>query len=582
MPIKGNIIGITGSLIKADGMGEARMNDIVNVGRFGLCGEIIRLDSDIAFIQVYENTSGLRLGEEVESTGVPLSVELGPGLLGNIYDGVQRPLDIIADKYGDYIPRGIRISPIDKNKNWYFKPQVKVGDKLNSGDIIGEIKETKTIIHRIMIPPNINGKVKNVLKEGEYTIESNFVILIRDGKEIEIKGFQKWPSRTPRPYIKKEICNTPLITGQRVIDSFFPVAKGGTACIPGGFGTGKTLTLQTIAKSADADIIVYIGCGERGNEIVDLLDTFPELKDPNTGHPLMERTILIANTSNMPVSARESSICTGITIAEYFRDQGYNVTLIADSTSRWAEALREISGYLEEIPAEEGYPPYLASRLAVFYERAGKVHTLGDRIGTLTTLGAVSPPGNDFSEPVTQYTIKLVRTLWQLDKSLADARHYPAINFLNSFSKDYKNLEDWYLSNMGLKHSEYREKALDLLTEDKNLQQIIKIIGREGLPESQRLTVFIADILKEQFLRQNALDKIERYCSKEKQFAMLEVILHFYEKSMKFMKEVNLSLDEIKDIAILDKIKVMKHIPNKDYKKIKNYKTEIDDQFERI
>ncbi|MHA1831095.1 MAG: V-type ATP synthase subunit A, partial [Candidatus Helarchaeota archaeon] len=506
----GEIISVSGSLVKANGLTSAKMNDIVEVGDLKLIGEIIRLESDICYIQVYEETSGLHLHEPVMTKEIPLSVELGPGLIGSIFDGIQRPLTEIGKKFGGFIPRGVKLPALDRHKKWHFVPKVKVNDKVKPGDILGEIKESEVIVHKLMTPYKVNGRIKSI-GEGDFLIDDNFALIESNGKEIPIKGYQTWPVRIPRPYLNKLPVDTPLITGQRVIDTFFPISKGGKACIPGGFGTGKTMTLQTIAKWSDATIIVYIGCGERGNEMSDILSEFPKLEDPRTGKILMNRTIIIANTSNMPVSAREASIYTGITIAEYYRDQGFDVALIADSTSRWAEALREISGRLEEIPAEEGYPPYLASRLADFYERSGKVETLGGFNGSVTIMGAVSPPGSDFSEPVTQYTIKLVKTLWELDRDLAYSRHYPAINWINSFSKDYDFLVDWFSTNISEDHAEYRQKALELLIKDNNLQQLIKIIGEEGLPEQERLIVFISNIIKEGFLRQNALDPIERY-----------------------------------------------------------------------
>ncbi len=558
------------------------MNDLVEVGEIKLIGEIIRLDRDTAFIQVYEDTSGLKLGEPVFTTMHPLSVELGPGLIGSIFDGIQRPLTVIGEKFGAFIPRGTRIKPLDRNKKWHFVPKIKVNDKVSEGDIIGEVQESEVILHRILIPIGIKGIVEYIVDEGDYTIEEDFAIIVDDDKKYNIKGYQVWPIRVPRPCIETLEADTLLTTGQRIIDTFFPITKGGTACIPGGFGTGKTMTLQTIAKWSNADIIIYVGCGERGNEMIDILDQFPKLEDPWTGKSLMNRTILIANTSNMPVAAREASIYTGITIGEYYRDQGYDVALIADSTSRWAEALREISGRLEEIPAEEGYPPYLASRLADFYERAGKVKTLNGQYGSLTIMGAVSPPGSDFSEPVTQYSIKLVKALWQLDRELAYSRHYPAINWINSFSKDYEYVKTWYKENIDEQHDEYRRKALELLVKDYNLQQIIKIIGEEGLPESERLIILVCKILKEGFLRQNALDPIEKFTTLQKQFAMLKVIIDFYDKANEIIMKFNVPIGEIIELPIIEKLKRIKSIPNEKYKQIFDLYDEIDKELREL
>jgi len=463
--VRGVIVRISGPVVEAEGMTGAQMHEMVMVGKENLRGEIIRIEKDHAVIQVYENTSGLRPGEKVKGTGKPLSVELGPGLIGNIFDGTQRPLEVLAERTGVFIRRGINVPALPRDKKWHFTPKVKAGDVVYEGDVIGVVEESGLIEHRIMVPPNIQGKISEIADEGEYTVEEG-IAKVRMGDETRtLRMFHTWPVRRPRPYKRRLTPKIPLITGQRVIDTFFPIAKGGTASIPGGFGTGKTITQQQLAKWSDADVIIYVGCGERGNEMVDILLSFPKLVDPRSGRSLMERTILIANTSNMPVSAREASIYTGVTIGEYYRDMGYHVALMADSTSRWAEALREISGRLEEMPAEEGYPSYLPTRLGEFYERAGVVETLGSksRIGSLSIIGAVSPPGGDFSEPVTTHTKRFTRAFWALDKELADARHYPAINWIQSYSEYVDEVSEWWTENVDREWRRYRSEAMRIL-----------------------------------------------------------------------------------------------------------------------
>ena len=530
MPAKGSIIRVAGPVVEAKGMAQAVMYELVEVGNERLIGEIIRLEGEQATIQVYQNTTGLKLNEPVLGTGSPLSVELAPGLVGTVFDGIQRPLEVLRGLTGAFIKGVQGVTPLSRDKKWYFKPTAKVGTKLVSGDILGTVAETDLVEHRVLVKPNIQGKLVNIAPQGDYTITETIATLEADGTKIELPMLQKWPVRRPRPHSRRLLPSIPLITGQRVIDTFFPIAKGGSASIPGGFGTGKTVTQQQLAKWSDANIIIYVGCGERGNEMVDVLTSFPELIDPTTGHPLMERTILVANTSNMPVSAREASIYTGITIAEYYRDMGYTVALMADSTSRWAEALREVSGRLEEMPAEEGFPSYLPSRLAEFYERTGVVETLGSdkRLGSICAIGAVSPPGGDFSEPVTQHTKRFTRVFWALDAELADARHYPAINWMQSYSGYISELAGWWHEKVDKEWNSYREEAMRILQAEDDLKNIVKLVGPEALPDKQRLILETARILRIAFLQQNALDPIDTYSSPQKQFKMLKLIVNFH------------------------------------------------------
>ena len=518
---------ISGPVVVGKGLGGARMFDVVRIGEMGLVGEIIRLEGDSAQIQVYEDTTGLRPGEKIVNTNRPLSVQLGPGLLKSIYDGIQRPLDVLREQSGDFISRGKIIPALDQKKKWDFVPVKKKGDQVAPGEIIGEVQETPLIKHKIMIPPNVSGELVEI-SEGQYTVNDN-VAALKNGKTIDIGLSSWWTVRIPRPVLKKLPPEEPLITGQRVIDTFFPVAKGGTAAIPGPFGSGKTVIQQQLAKWADSEIIVYIGCGERGNEMCEVLTEFPKLIDPKSKRPLMERTILVANTSNMPVAAREASIYTGITIGEYYRDMGYGVALMADSTSRWAEALREISGRLEEMPGEEGYPAYLGRRLAEFYERSGKSILISpeQRQGSLTLIGAVSPPGGDFSEPVSQNTLRVTRVFWALDASLANRRHFPSINWLTSYSLYVNDLSDWYKSNVSKDWVDLRKEALEILQRESELQEIVQLVGYDALPEPEKGILDTARSIREDYLQQSAYDEVDTYTSIQKQYQMLKHILEF-------------------------------------------------------
>jgi V/A-type H+-transporting ATPase subunit A len=526
MKNKGEIYRISGPVVIISGL-NTKMYDVVKVGNEGLMGEVIGIEGEKSTVQVYEETSGLRPGEPVENTGMSLSVELGPGLLESIYDGIQRPLPVLKDTMGDFIKRGVSANGLSREKEWEFVPTVKKGDKVNGGEVIGTVQETENIEHRILVPPKVSGTVSEI-KKGKFKVDA--VICTLTGG-IELTMMQKWPVRKPRPVSKKLMPNTPLITGQRILDGLFPVAKGGTAAIPGPFGSGKTVTQQQLAKWSDTEIVVYIGCGERGNEMADVLYEFPEIKDPKTGRPLMERTVLIANTSNMPVAAREASVYTGITIAEYYRDMGYDVSLMADSTSRWAEAMREISSRLEEMPGEEGYPAYLAARLSEFYERAGKVKALCGKEGSITVIGAVSPPGGDFSEPVTQNTLRIVKVFWALDAKLAQRRHFPAINWLNSYSLYSKALEDWYKENVSTEWIKLRNDAMELLQKEAELQEIVQLVGSDALPEDQQLTLEIARMIREYFLQQNAYHEVDTFCPMDKQFKLLKAITTWGDKA---------------------------------------------------
>ena len=525
--ISGTISRVSGPVIIAKGMKGSRMYDVVNVGTEALRGEIIRLEGDEAVIQVYEDTTGLTLGEGVENTGIPLSVELGPGLLSSIYDGVQRPLPVLLEKSGDFIGRGITAPGLDRSKKWEFVPQVKTGDELSPGDILGTVAEFQ-FEHRVLVPPKVSGKVTEI-HAGTFTVDE-IVCTLDDS--IQLTMMHTWPVRIPRPHKKKLDPVLPLITGQRVFDCMFPVTKGGTAMIPGGFGTGKTVSEQTLAKWSDTQIVVYIGCGERGNEMTDVLEEFPELIDPRTKLPLIQRTVLIANTSNMPVAAREASIYTGITIAEYFRDMGYDVALMADSTSRWGEALREVSGRLEEMPGEEGYPAYLATRLAAFYERAGRVICLGDgeRTGSVTVVGAVSPPGGDFSEPITQNTLRVVGTFWALDTNLAYRRHFPSVNWIKSYSLYLDSIAEWYIRTIAPDWRELRDKAMYLLQKEVELQEIVQLVGPDALPDSEKAILEVTRMIREDFLQQSAYSDTDSFCPVEKQYLMLNVIMSYYEQ----------------------------------------------------
>jgi V/A-type H+-transporting ATPase subunit A len=520
---------VSGPIVTATGMFGAQMYEVVQVGELGLIGEVVRLVGDRATIQVYEDTSMLKPGAPITRTGAPLSVWLGPGLLGNIYDGVQRPLPGIQQRSGAWIRRGERVPPLDTAKKWPFEPVVKPGQQVTAGQMLGDVQETPLVKHRIMVPPGVSGTVKSIVGKGEYTIQQTIAVLETPAGPRDLTMLQKWSVRTPRPIRERLRITQPLVTGQRIIDTFFPIGKGGTAAIPGGFGTGKTITQHQLAKWSDADIIVYIGCGERGNEMTEVLREFPELLDPRSGRPLMERTILIANTSNMPVAAREVSIYTGITLAEYYRDQGKSVAVFADSTSRWAEALRELAARLEEMPAEEGFPATLATRLAQFYERGGAVRTLADEPASVSIVGAVSPPGGDFSEPVTQHTRRFIRCFWALDTELAYARHYPSIHWLRSYSEYIEDVSAWW-ENVAPDWNELRTEAMTVLQREDRLQQIVRLVGPDVLPDSQRLLLFIAEIFKDGFLSQSAYDEKDSYCSPERQVALLRLILMLYRR----------------------------------------------------
>jgi V/A-type H+-transporting ATPase subunit A len=581
---EGRIIRISGPVIEADGMRGAKMYDVVRVGSEKLIGEIIRLNEDNATIQVYEDTNGLKPGENVISTNMPLSVELGPGLLTNIYDGIQRPLPAIMDKTGSFIERGVEVPALDRKKKWHFKPIIKAGEKVSGCDVLGEVEETSIIMHKILVPPDVKGMLLSVAKEGSYTIEDDIAIVSTDNGDIKLQMLQRWPVRKPRPVVKKYDPTLPLITGQRVIDTFFPIAKGGTAAIPGGFGTGKTVMLHQFAKWSDAEVVVYVGCGERGNEMTDVLREFPELVDPKSGEPLMNRTVLIANTSNMPVAARDASVYTGITIAEYYRDMGYDVALMADSTSRLAEAMREISGRLEEMPGEEGYPAYLASRLAEFYERSGRVKLLGskDKEGSVSVMGAVSPPGGDFSEPVAQNTLRIVKVFWALDADLADRRHFPSINWLKSYSLYLEEIQAWWKKEIGEDWLKLRNKAMTLLQKESELQEIVKLVGPDALPQKERGILESTRMIREDFLQQSAFHETDTYCPGKKQYEMLRLILKFSDKILQLI-EKNVHMDEIFSTKSREELARMKYFSNKDFeKRFKTLDKELDKELNSL
>ena len=557
---KGTIVKVSGPLVIAEGMRDANMFEVVRVSNSRIIGEVIEMHGDRATIQVYEETSGLGTGEPVESTGEPLSVELGPGLIGSIFDGIQRPLDDIMAVCGNNLDRGVEVASLKRNKKWVFTATAKEGDLVEAGDIIGTVQETDIVLHKIMVPVGIKGKIKSV-SSGEYAVTDTVCTIETDKGVKEITLMQKWPVRRGRPYAKKLSPDKPLITGQRVVDTMFPIAKGGVAAIPGPFGSGKTVTQHQLAKWAEADIVVYIGCGERGNEMTDVLNEFPELIDPHTGKSLMERTVLIANTSDMPVAAREASIYTGITIAEYFRDMGYSVALMADSTSRWAEALREMAGRLEEMPGEEGYPAYLGSRLAQFYERAGRVISLGKegREGALSAIGAVSPPGGDISEPVSQATLRIVKVFWGLDASLAYKRHFPAINWLSSYSLYLDLLKGWYSENVDEDWMNLRGRMMSLLQDEAELEEIVKLVGMDALSAGDRLKMETARSIREDFLHQLAFHEVDTYTSLKKQLCMMRLILAYYDLCKEAL-EKNASIDELASLAVREKIGRFKYI----------------------
>ena len=570
---KVTILKVSGPLVIAQGMRDANLFDVVRVSSHRLIGEIIEMHEDKASIQVYEETSGLKTGEPVESTGIPLSVELGPGLIGSIYDGIQRPLVEIMKLSGNNLPRGIEVSSLDRKAVWHFVPAVSVGDMVSEGDILGNVQETEIVMHKILVPPTVSGKVTEIA-EGDYTVDDTICTLtLLSGNDKKLTLMQKWPVRVGRPYAKKHAPTMPLVTGQRVVDSLFPIADGGVAAIPGPFGSGKTVTQHQLAKWAKADIIVYIGCGERGNEMTDVLNEFPELIDPYTGQSLMKRTVLIANTSDMPVAAREASIYTGITIAEYFRDMGYSVALMADSTSRWAEALREMSGRLEEMPGEEGYPAYLGSRLAQFYERAGKVTSLGKdlREGTLSAIGAVSPPGGDISEPVSQATLRIVKVFWSLDATLAYKRHFPAINWLTSYSLYEDSLGPWFDTNVSPDWTKNRGRIIHLLQDESELDEIVRLVGMDALSASDRLKMEAARSIREDFLHQLAFHEIDTHSSLHKQDLMMKLVLLYYDKSCEYLDK-GTEIDALVRIPVRERIGRFKYIPE----------DKIDNEFEQI
>ena len=585
MVAKGKIVWVSGPAVRADGMASAKMYETVEVGESKLIGEVIRLTGDVAFIQVYESTSGLRPGEPVVGTGQPLSVLLGPGIIGKIYDGIQRPLEEIAKKSGAFISKGIATTPIDLKKKYHFKPTLKLGDDVKAGTVIGTVEETPLLTHSILVPPDSKGgKVIDISSEGDFDLEQVISTIQNNGTKSQLKMYHKWPVRKPRPYTERFDPTVPLITGQRVIDTYFPIAKGGTGAIPGGFGTGKTVTLHQIAKWADSKVVVYIGCGERGNEMTEVLVEFPHLIDPRSNRPLMERTVLVANTSNMPVAAREASIYTGVTMAEYYRDMGMDVVLVADSTSRWAEALREMSGRLEEMPAEEGYPSYLASRLAEFYERAGRVRALGspDRSGSVTIVGAVSPSGADFTEPVTTHTIRFIKTFWALDTRLAYSRHYPSINWMQSYSGYLEDVSKWWTDNISPNWYNLRAESYNILQREDTLKEIVRLLGPEALPDEEKLILEMARMIKIGILQQNSFDKIDTYCGPEKQLKLVKLMVKFYNESLKSLKE-NIPLSDIRSMSIIPSLlKAKFEIPDEQVSKLDELESTMDRQFNEI
>lgn len=586
MVAKGRIVWVSGPAVRADGMSSAKMYETVEVGESKLIGEVIRLTGDVAFIQVYETTSGLRPGEPVVGTGQPLSVTLGPGIIGQIYDGIQRPLSEMAKKSGDFIGRGIETTPIDLKKKYNFVPTVKKGDNITGGSILGTVDETPLLTHSILVPPNHRGGViSNMVGEGEYELEQVLAETQKDGGyHTELKMYHKWPVRHARPYTQRYDPTVPLVTGQRIIDTYFPIAKGGTGAIPGGFGTGKTVTLHQIAKWADSKVVVYIGCGERGNEMTEVLVEFPHLLDPHSGRPLMERTVLVANTSNMPVAAREASIYTGVTIAEYYRDMGLDTVLVADSTSRWAEALREMSGRLEEMPAEEGYPSYLASRLAEFYERAGRVRSLGlpERSGSVTLIGAVSPSGADFTEPVTTHTIRFIKTFWALDTRLAYSRHYPSINWMQSYSGYLEDVAKWWKENVSSEWFELRAESYQILQREDTLKEIVRLLGPEALPDEEKLILEVARMIKIGILQQNSFDKVDTYCSPQKQVKLVKLMVRFYKEALKALRE-GTPLADIRAMPVISSLlKAKFEIPDEEVQRLDGLENGMIEQFKKV
>lgn len=559
----GRIKRVVGPVVEIEGVTGAQMAELVEVGPHRLIGEIIRLHGDMATTQVYEDTTSLRPGQEVWGSGMPLSVELGPGLLGTIFDGVQRRLEVIRDTSNQYIQKGVHVSSLDREKRWHFRPTATPGQDLQRGQIIGTVQETEVIEHRVMLPPDVQGKLERIAAEGEYSIEEEIATVSTGGKSVPVRLTHRWPVRKQRPYVEKQGLSTPLLTGLRVIDMLFPLARGGAVTVPGGFGTGKTLIQHSLAKWCDADIVVFIGCGERGNEITDMLIEFPRLTDPRTGKSMMQRSIIIANTSNMPVAAREASIYTGIALAEYYRDMGYHVAVMADSTSRWAEALRELSGRMEEMPADEGFPAYLPSRLAEFYERAGMVQTCSGQLGSVTTIGSVSPPGGDFSEPVTQHTKRFVRCFWALDRQLANARHYPAIGWLESYSEYTNEVSGWWHENVARDWLSLRNEVMELLQREARLQHVVKLVGPDVLPDSQKIVLETCALLRNAFLQQSAFDRVDMFSVPEKQVKMLRIILTFYRKGLENIKK-GATMVRLRRIKVYPEILRMKSVVSAD------------------
>jgi V/A-type H+-transporting ATPase subunit A len=581
--VVGQVRRVVGPVVEAGRVEGVEMLELVYVGDQRLVGEVVRIAGDAAWVQVYEDTTGLRAGAPVYGQGEPLSAELGPGLVGGIYDGVQRPLDVLRASMGDFVSKGVHIAALDRDRKWEFRPAAEPGGVLKGGAVLGKVRETSLIEHRVMLPPHLEGELTFLREAGDYSVDETVArIRTAAGDETEVRMFQKWPVRAGRPYLKRLPHEVPLITGQRVLDTLFPVSRGGAVVVPGGFGTGKTMVQHALAKWCDADLVVYIGCGERGNEMTEVLTDFPSLVDPRTGKPLMERTILIANTSNMPVAAREASVYTGITIAEYYRDMGYHVAVMADSTSRWAEALRELSGRMEEMPADEGFPAYLPTRLAGFYERAGMVETLGGGVGSITTIGAVSPPGGDFSEPVTQHTKRFVRAFWALDKQLANARHYPAVSWLDSYSEYTEDILQWWGDKTNDEWESLRASIIAVMQREAKLQRVVKLVGADVLPDSQRLILEVAEMFKSAFLQQNAFDEVDAFCVAEKQYLMLKIIVRFYELASVAITK-GATLLSIKKLKAVRSIMQMKHdYPNEDAEKLKDLLRKVERSLDEI
>ena len=579
---RGEVVRVSGPIVEATGMVGAQMYEVVEVGAQGLVGEVIKVTGDLATIQVYEHTGGLGPGMTVRCTGRPLSVRLGPGLLGSVYDGVQRPLEVLRRQSGSFISRGGKAEPLDPDRLWDFEPAVKPGQPVRAGEAFGKVQETAAVEHRLLVPPDVGGKVVEVKPSGRYRVGDVICVVESEGGAAhELTMVQVWPSRRPRPFSRRLRPGRPLITGQRVLDTLFPIARGGAAAVPGDFGTGKTIVQQQLAKWSDADVVVYVGCGERGNEMADILRQFPQMHDPRTGRSLMDRTVLIANTSNMPVAAREVSIYTGITVAEYYRDMGYDVALMADSTSRWAEALREVSSRLEEMPAEEGFPAYLATRLAQFYERAGVVETLGGQQGSVTIVGAVSPPAGDFSEPVTQHTTRFTRCFWVLDRELAYARHFPSVSWVESYSEYAPEVAEWW-ERIAPDWAELRQEALNVLQEEQRLQEIVKLVGPDVLPDSQRLVLMAAELLKNGFLQQNAFDEIDTFSDPEKQVALLRALITFYRRAQRIIAK-GAPVMRIRELGVVGALSRARFtIPNGDREALQNLMKTLNDQLDEL